>query len=110
MVCTRSAGVGTKLAMMIVTLLSMMLNPIHGATIVVGDDPKNFNFGWADGVCYAPIENARVGDVIKFNFAGHNVFKMNQRVEYERCDFSNAELLADSSEQTYEYTITDDDV
>jgi len=109
-VCPRITTVGTALAIMTTMLLGMVVTPIHGATIVVGDDPKNFNFGWADGVCYAPIENTRVGDVLEFNFAGHNVYKIKNWDEYDRCDFSNAELLADASKQTHQYTITDDDV
>eukprot|EP00586_Coscinodiscus_wailesii_P006398 CAMPEP_0172490104 /NCGR_PEP_ID=MMETSP1066-20121228/20448_1 /TAXON_ID=671091 /ORGANISM="Coscinodiscus wailesii, Strain CCMP2513" /LENGTH=778 /DNA_ID=CAMNT_0013258417 /DNA_START=99 /DNA_END=2435 /DNA_ORIENTATION=- len=75
--------------------------------IVVGADPDQFNMGWSDGVCYLPITNARAGDMIRFDFFLHNVYKMTSREKMESCDFSDATLLSSSSPYTYTISAAD---
>mmetsp|Transcript_9242 Transcript_9242/g.13475 ORF Transcript_9242/g.13475 Transcript_9242/m.13475 type:complete len:782 (-) Transcript_9242:237-2582(-) len=104
------AGILSIVSLLLVLSLATVV--VHGdftdpVEIVVGDDPDQFNWGWSDGVCYLPIQNARVGDSISFSFFLHNVYKMPSREAMEKCDFSSATLLASSS--PFAYTITSDD-
>ena len=79
----------------------------HAANIVVGSDPEqSYDANWSDGVCYAPITGARIGDTLEFRFGGHNVYRIPSLTAFEECDFSQAELLADSSASSYTHEIT----
>jgi hypothetical protein len=76
--------------------------------IQVGADPPP-GVGWIEGVCYAPIIDAQVGDELEFILTGHDVYKMPSKLEYETCDFNTATLLAEAGSGKYTYTITEED-
>lgn len=79
---------------------------VDAARIVVGNDPsQGLNVGWMDGACYLPIEDVRVGDVLEFDYQGHNVYKMKDRRAYQRCDFREAELLGSMDHSPYFYRV-----
>lgn len=92
-------------------LSSSTILAINAANIVVGDDPDKDDFGWADGVCYLPVKNVRVGDTIKFNFVGHDVYRMHTLAAYSSCDFSptSATQLASYGKSPFSYTVTAED-
>ena len=85
-------------------LISSTQQQVQAETIVIGDD-----VGWTEGVCYVPVQNAQVGDVLQFNFAGHDVQKLESKQYFDNCDFTGALLLAGVGESPYEYTITEQD-
>lgn len=103
-------GAPAEAATFLMCLLLLVLNPTVAQqnTIVVGDLPSPV--GWTDGVCYAPIQNVRVGDALQFNFEGHNVYKMATREDFEACNFDSAILLAEiGSTQELVYQVTQQD-
>jgi len=77
-------------------------------TIEIGSNPSP-GIGWIEGVCYAPIIDARVGDELEFDLTAHNVFKLPSKWEFETCEFNAATLLAEAASGKFIYTITEED-
>lgn len=79
---------------------------VSAETIVVGGQR---DVGWREGVCYENIRNVMVGDVLRFNFAGHDVYRLVSPSHFVSCDFSDALVLAPIGTGPYEYTVTEED-
>lgn len=93
-----------------ILLLSALLpRPSRTATVVVGDDPVAGLVGWTDGVCYSPLEGVEVGDMIEFNFAGHDVYRMPDEQSFFGCEFDRATLLAGVGQSPFLYEVTESD-
>mmetsp|Transcript_32533 Transcript_32533/g.79238 ORF Transcript_32533/g.79238 Transcript_32533/m.79238 type:complete len:860 (+) Transcript_32533:198-2777(+) len=100
-----AAAVAVAATVAVAASSTMMV--VSAETIVVGGVER----GWREGICYENIENVMVGDVLQFNFGGHDVYKLMSQSHFVECDFSDALLLAGvaSSGRPYEYTITEQD-
>jgi len=77
---------------------------VSAETIVIGGAQ-----GWIEGVCYQPVMKAMVGDVLEFEFGGHDVHQLLSRSSFDDCDFAGALMLAGVGESPYRYEITGDD-
>lgn len=76
------------------------------ATIVVGGDQR----GWQEGVCYKPLDDVRVGDVLEFNFGAHDVFRMPDEQSFFGCRFDESAVeLAPVGQGLLMYTVTEED-
>ena len=73
-------------------------------TIVVGGIRQ-----WQEGICYENIRDVMVGDVLQFNFAGHDVYRLMSSAHFQQCDFSDALVMAEFGSSSHEYTITEQD-
>ena len=96
-------------------LLLLLTTPtlVSAVTITIGSD-----LGWTDGLCYRPISHVRPGDVLLFNYGGHDVWRLSSEERMNDCDFSsndeNDEImtrqLAGVGESPYQYVITESDI
>ena len=73
-------------------------------TITVGSD-----LGWTDGICYRPVSNARPGDILTFNYAAHDIWRLPSSDAMDNCNFSSGTILATVGDAPFEYTITEQD-
>lgn len=86
---------------------SFLINTaVSAVEITVGSD-----IGWMEGVCYRPISNVRPGDILQFNYAGHDVWSLPSAEAMEDCDFTNsdAKQLAQVGDAPFEYEVTEED-
>ena len=89
----------------LVALLAATVGAASAATIDIGGD-----VGWMEGVCYQNVEQVRVGDILRFTFGGHDVYRLSSKSHFQNCDFSDSLLLAGVGSSPFEYEITDTDV
>lgn len=89
---------------MFASLCLLLLTAASAKTIVIGGAR-----GWIEGVCYQPILRAMVGDVLEFEFGGHDVHQLLAKSSFDGCDFAGALLLAGVGESPYRYEITEQD-
>jgi len=83
----------------------------YAANIVIGiDATQTFEAGWADGICYAPIPNVRIGDTLDFYYEAHNVYRMPNLEAFMDCDFTDAIELSGVESYSYRHEITREDV
>ncbi|KAL3921929.1 MAG: hypothetical protein SGARI_006569, partial [Bacillariaceae sp.] len=73
----------------------------NAATIDIGGA-----VGWMEGVCYQNVEQVRVGDVLRFTFGGHDVYRLSGKSHFQSCDFSDSLLLAGIGSSPFEYEVT----
>ena len=78
-----------------------------GRVIDIGGDA---GVGWTEGVCYPPVTGVTAGDVLTFEFAGHDVYQLLSREEFDACDFSQGMLVAGVGASPFQYTVTEEDV
>lgn len=84
--------------------LLLLATAASAETIVIGGSR-----GWIEGVCYQPVKKAMVGDVLEFEFAGHDVHQVLSKSAFDGCDFSSSLLLAGVGESPFSYEITEKD-
>ncbi|KAL3942896.1 MAG: hypothetical protein SGARI_000109 [Bacillariaceae sp.] len=65
--------------------------------------------GWMEGVCYQNVERVQVGDVLRFTFGGHDVYRLSSEDHFVNCDFSDALMLAGIGASPFEYEVTSED-
>jgi len=81
--------------------------PGGGRLIDIGGDA---GVGWTEGVCYPPVTGVTAGDVLTFDFAGHDVYQLLSREDFDTCDFSQGMLVAGVGASPFSYTVTEEDV
>jgi hypothetical protein len=78
---------------------------VNAAIIDIGGD-----IGWMEGICYQNIEQVRVGDILRFAFGGHDVYRLSSKSHFQNCDFSDSLLLAGVGSSPFEYEVTSVDI
>lgn len=95
---------------------AQFLDNLATTVVIGGGDPTDSttltNIGWTDGVCYHPISGVIPGDILEFNFNGHDVYLMSSKEHWESCNFTDATMLAGvgGSVSPYKYQIKRDDI
>lgn len=90
----------------VLLLLSSLPPTAHAVTVTIGS-----SLGWTDGLCYRPVPHVRPGDILQFDYGGHDVWRLSSEERLNACDFDNdnATKLAGVDESPYRYTVTTED-